>query len=251
MKTYLFDGSKNGLFTCIFESFYRKEKPCRVTNEACQTGLLDEIVKIETDNEKSERVYNCVKQCKTKYIVSDLKTAFKSGDKNRFDTIFFYLKTVIENKTADVSTAFSLSEVLAFNDLKSRIFYEMHRFKGFLRFMETKDGYFYACYEPDNDITELLVPHFKARLGSPFIIHDVKRNIIALCNGKEYRIVFGGETPVTVFLSENECDLQNLWKTYYKNVNIEERKNARLMQQYLPERYWKHLSEKQDIIEDF
>ena len=108
MKTYLFDGSKNGLFTCIFESFYRKEKPCRVTNEACQTGLLDEIVKIETDNEKSERVYNCVKQCKTKYIVSDLKTAFKSGDKNRFDTIFFYLKTVIENKTADVSTAFSL-----------------------------------------------------------------------------------------------------------------------------------------------
>ena len=117
--------------------------------------------------------------------------------------------------------------------------------------METKKGFYYACYEPDNDITELLVSHFTARLQSPFIIHDIKRNILALCDGKRYKILNGGDNGVTVFMSESEEIFLDLWQQYYKSINIEERKNLRQMRNYMPERYWKNLSEKREKTEDF
>lgn len=251
MTTYFFDGTKNGLLTCIFESFYEKRIPDDVTTECVQCGLLDEIVTIKTDNEKAERVYKCLKNCKTKYLVSDFNITFRSGEKKRFKVLFDYLNIAISNKNIDVSKAFALPEIQAFTDLKNRIYTETHRFKGFLRFMETEKGFYYACYEPDNDITELLVPHFTARLQSPFIIHDIKRNILALCDGKRYKILNGGNNGVTVFMSESEEIFLDLWQQYYKSINIEERKNLRQMRNYIPERYWKNLSEKQEKTEDF
>lgn len=251
MTTYFFDGTKNGLLTCIFESFYEKRIPDDVTTECVQCGLLDEIVTIKTDNEKAERVYKCLKNCKTKYLVSDFNLTFRSGEKKRFKVLFDYLNVAISNKNIDVSKAFALPEIQAFTDLKNRIYTETHRFKGFLRFMETEKGFYYACYEPDNDITELLVPHFTARLQSPFIIHDIKRNILALCDGKRYKILDGGDNGVTVFMSESEEIFLDLWQQYYKSINIEERKNLRQMRNYMPERYWKNLSEKHEKTEDF
>ena len=251
MTTYFFDGTKNGLLTCIFESFYEKRIPDDVTTECVQCGLLDEIVTIKTDNEKAERVYKCLKNCKTKYLVSDFNLTFRSGEKKRFKVLFDYLNVAISNKNIDVSKAFALPEIQAFTDLKNRIYTETHRFKGFLRFMETEKGFYYACYEPDNDITELLVSHFTARLQSPFIIHDIKRNILALCDGKRYKILNGGDNGVTVFMSESEEIFLDLWQQYYKSINIEERKNLRQMRNYMPERYWKNLSEKQEKTEDF
>lgn len=251
MTTYFFDGTKNGLLTCIFESFYEKRIPDDVTTECVQCGLLDEIVTIKTDNEKAERVYKCLKNCKTKYLVSDFNLTFRSGEKKRFKVLFDYLNVAISNKNIDVSKAFALPEIQAFTDLKNRIYTETHRFKGFLRFMETEKGFYYACYEPDNDITELLVPHFTARLQSPFIIHDIKRNILALCDGKRYKILNGGDNGVTVFMSESEEIFLDLWQQYYKSINIEARKNLRQMRNYMPERYWKNLSEKQEKTEDF
>lgn len=251
MTTYFFDGTKNGLLTCIFESFYDRRIPDDVTTECVQCGLLDEIVTIKTDNEKAERVYKCLKNCKTKHLVSDFNLTFRSGEKSRFKVLFDYLNVAISNKNIDVSKAFALPEIQAFTDLKNRIYTETHRFKGFLRFMETEKGFYYACYEPDNDITELLVPHFTARLQSPFIIHDIKRNILALCDGKRYKILNGGDNGVTVFMSESEEIFLDLWQQYYKSINIEERKNLRQMRNYMPERYWKNLSEKQEKTEDF
>ncbi len=251
MTTYFFDGTKNGLLTCIFESFYDRRIPDDVTTECVQCGLLDEIVTIKTDNEKAERVYKCLKNCKTKYLLSDFNLTFRSGEKKRFKVFFDYLNVAISNKNIDVSKAFALPEIQAFTDLKNRIYTETHRFKGFLRFMETEKGFYYACYEPDNDITELLVPHFTARLQSPFIIHDIKRNILALCDGKRYKILNGGDNGVTVFMSESEEIFLDLWQQYYKSINIEERKNLRQMRNYMPERYWKNLSEKQEKTEDF
>lgn len=251
MTTYFFDGTKNGLLTCIFESFYDRRIPDDVTTECVQCGLLDEIVTIKTDSEKAERVYKCLKNCKTKYLVSDFNLTFRSGEKKRFKVLFDYLNVAISNKNIDVSKAFALPEIQAFTDLKNRIYTETHRFKGFLRFMETEKGFYYACYEPDNDITELLIPHFTARLQSPFIIHDIKRNILALCDGKRYKILNGGDNGVTVFMSESEEIFLDLWQQYYKSINIEERKNLRQMRNYMPERYWKNLSEKQEKTEDF
>ena len=70
----------------------------------------------------------------------------------------------------------------------------------------------YAKYIPDNDITELIAPHFLRRLGNlPFIIHDGKRGKIAISNGKslEFRHT---DLPANFVPSENEKEFN--FKTY-------------------------------------
>ena len=77
----------------------------------------------------------------------------------------------------------------------------------------------------------------------PFIIHDVKRNILAMYDGKEYKTVNANQT-IYVQLSENEQAMQNLWQTYYSSITIKERKNIKLMNAFLPVRYRTHMVEK-------
>ena len=48
-------------------------------------------------------------------------------------------------------------------------------------------------------------------------------------------------------LEEGEDFYQKLWKLYYKQITIQERKNLRLHRQFLPRRFWKYLPEKQVI----
>ena len=250
MTAFLFDGTKIGLFTCIFESFYERRNPDVVTALPLQGALGDEVYEIKSDAEKAERVENCLQNLKTSDLKYNLSLAFKSGESIKYTVIFKYLKKAIDNKKVDISKNFADGDVLAFFDLVEKIRLEAHRLKGFLRFSETKDGYFYAHYEPDNDVTELIIPHFKSRFNFPFIIHDVKRNVVGLCDGKRYKVI-NYDSSVSIYLSNEEKEFEKLWKTYYNSVNIKERKNEKSMRSYMPVRYWKHALEKQENIEDF
>jgi len=46
-------------------------------------------------------------------------------------------------------------------------------------------------------------------------------------------------------VAREEQFFQDLWKEYFHNVSIEDRKNTKRQQQFLPKKYWKHLTEKQ------
>ena len=73
MTTYLFDGTENGLFTCIFESFYEKKNQDVVTDKSVKTGFLDETKTILTDEAKATRVLNCVKNAKQNTSITILQ----------------------------------------------------------------------------------------------------------------------------------------------------------------------------------
>ncbi|MBO4323648.1 MAG: TIGR03915 family putative DNA repair protein [Clostridia bacterium] len=250
MTAFIYDGTKIGLFTCVFDCFYERHNPDVISSSPLQVGLQDEIYEIKSDQNKAERVNNCLLKCKTKNLSYDLSLAFRSGEAIKSTIIFKYLKKVIDNKNIDVSKNYADADVLNFNDLIQRILFEAHRMKGFLRFSQTQDGYYYSHYEPDNDVTELLMPHFKDRFHFPFIIHDLKRNILGLCDGKKYKVL-NWNKKVEIYLSENEKDLEKLWKTYYKSVNIKERANEKVMLRFMPKRYWKHAIEKNEDTETF
>ncbi len=46
-------------------------------------------------------------------------------------------------------------------------------------------------------------------------------------------------------LDEGEDFYQKLWRSYFKHINIEERKNLKLQRQFMPKRFWRYLPEKQ------
>ena len=136
----------------------------------------------------------------------------------------------------------SFEAVRRADDCMRRVGIELHRMKGFLRFFETESGALYAAFSPDNDIVDLLVPHFRARLPRfPFVIHDVKRKKAAVWDTQN--VFLAPLDKAEVLIAADENDWQNLWRQYYESVNIPSRERLKQMRGYLPVRYMKFMPE--------
>lgn len=244
MLVYVYDGSFEGLLTSIYEAYYRRERPDKIMSEnLLELNIMESYVHIKTGTEKSDRVYNSALEKISPEAVENIFYVYLSEDKNAGTTIYNYMRLGFK---VGSSVDKYLSEEHVFNTLKisQRVSFETHRMEGLLRFKKLRGEIYYAQYEPDNNITMLLAPHFKDRLSDQnWIIHDTKRNIAAVYNKDEW--VITESLPENLpGLSEGEEYFQALWKEYYKRISIEERKNLRQQRGYMPVRYWKNLIEK-------
>ena len=160
--------------------------------------------------------------------------------------IYIAIKTAFK-KRKDISANLQDENIRKLNEIKRQVTFEVHRFTGLLRFQKLKNETYYAMYEPDNNITQLLTPHFTERLrDQKFIIHDKKRSIASLYNGSEWTI-----TDLEEFkpkLADNEKNFQSMFKTFYDSIFIESRKNHKLRYQFMPRRYFKYLIEVNDSV---
>lgn len=240
MKIFLTDGSSDSFFTAVFDAY--KERDCMITSaEEVQMSFDCELVRVVADDQKCERVQRGIAKY-DKNAIGDVLLALRSCDGLKEQIALDYVRKLMERKSP-VDKAYNLPEVIIFNELKNRVTTELHKMKGFLRFMESGDGIFYAPYSPDNDITELLMPHFADRFNAErFVIHDVKRKIAGIYDGNEWVMGYAGEAEI--YLSEYERAFSALWKKYYRAVNIKERPHEKQMRGYMPARYWKFLPEK-------
>lgn len=241
MNIYICDGSSESFFTAVFDGY--SDENCVITSECdLQISLDSNFISVEPDIEKVNRIINGI----LKYdrdALDDILLSLRSCDIKKEQIAFEYIKTICKMKTS-VKSAFNMHEVADFNDLLHKVTDEIHKIKGFLRFMESSSGAFYAPYSPDNDITDLLMPHFVARFNAQkFVIHDTKRKIAGLYNGSDW-IMCPLDQPEIV-ISDSEKSFESLWKKYYSSVNIESRPHEKQMRGYMPARYWKFLPEKQ------
>lgn len=242
MKIFITDGGSYGFFTAVFNAYGERE--CVITSdENVQMGFDSEVVRVETDYEKCGRVQRKIAEY-DRSATDDILMVLRSRDSLKEQIAFEYIKKLIEQKSP-IDKAYNLPEVIVFNELKHKVTNEIHKISGFLRFMECGSGAFYAPYSPDNDITDLLMPHFAARFKNErFVIHDVRRKIAGIYDGHNWVMSYAGEAEI--YLSEYEKVFQTLWKKYYKAVNIKERPHEKQMKGYMPVRYWKFLPEKND-----
>ncbi len=122
--------------------------------------------------------------------------------------------------------------------------------KGFLRFKELENKVLYAEIEPTNDVILLVSDHFKRRLCNEYwIIRDVKRGLLSIYNKKKYIVVLEENfTFNTLTLSEEEKDIESLWKVFYKTIGIDARRNDRCRRNFMPKKYWKYILEVEDEL---
>lgn len=241
MKVFACDGTPQCFFTAVFDAYGERE--AIISSASVQIPLGATVETVTADSEKSHRVQAGISKY-DRNAVDDILLVLRSCSPLKEQTAFAYIKEIMRNKTS-VKNAFNLPQVVEFNELLYKITGETHRFKGFIRFMECANGVLYAPYSPDNNITDLLMPHFAARLGSlKFVIHDVKRNIAGLYDGRECILSYVGEAEIT--LAESERTFETLWKKYYKSVTVNERPHEKQMKRSMPVRYWKFLPEKKN-----
>ncbi len=241
MNIYLTDGSSDCFYTAVFAAY--SDKNCTITSaKNLQLEIGAKAIPVQPDAEKCERVKKKIRSIDAQAL-SDISLLLRRGCAAKEDIALQYIRLLIkENKPVRDMLA-SPIVINAVTEIR-KVTLEVHRFTGFLRFMEGANGIFYAPFAPDNDILDLLVPHFIKRLSAqPFVIHDTSRNKAALYNTKDC-VIAQTDEKVSVLLSEYEKGFQQLWKEYYSSVNILQRPHEKQMRGYMPVRYWKFMPEK-------
>ncbi len=244
MNYYIYDGSFPGVLTAVYEAFYTKEKPDKIiTNENYQYGLFDNKIKIETDLDKSDRVYQAIKEKISLNSLRKIYNSYLSEEKNIAYLLYKYLKLGFKiGKRIDGYLNNDIVDQVS--KISSRVSKEKHLILGLLRFKKVQGGVFYAPFEPDYNIISLIAPHFSQRLSDQnWVIHDRKRKIAAIYNKDEW-LITEMDLPDKIFYTEEESFYQELWQGFYNSIAIKDRKNSRLQRQYMPKRYWKYLVEK-------
>lgn len=244
MITLIHDGTFEGLLTTIYEAFYSREKPDTICGvHEFTPNLLSTNINVITDLEKARKVSRAIRSKISSDAMRKINYAYLSELECAGMIIFNYLKLGFK-VGSKVDLYMNDDVVLAINKLEWKVKLESHRMLGFVRFKAIGD-FFYSAIEPDNNILSLISGHFAARLFCEcFILHDLRREIAFFYNRGE-----SGFAPL--LKCESECFLKDsrdhfyaeLWREFYETISIEGRRNPRQQRNYMPVRYWKHLTE--------
>lgn len=235
---YIFNGTKEGFLTTLAKSF--QDDDAVVSSKRVQLFIEGGQVCVETDFPLAKRIENRLLSF-DRDCMCDLDILLRNGEEDNEQVAYRYFKKLATVKVP-IGKRLADPDVFHAVEYMKKVRFEIHRFHGFIRFMETASGALYAPFSPDNDICDLLLPHFRARLPQfAFVLHDVKRQKAAVYDGKLSFVAPLAQADV--LLSADEVAWQTLWKDYYAAVNIPSRERFEQMRGYMPKRYWKFLTE--------
>jgi probable DNA metabolism protein len=252
MTQIIYDGTYEGWVTAVFEIYeYKLQDIVFAKNEASADLLFSTNHTVITDEIKVKRVLSGLQKRLSKNGFQGLYHAFLS-ETNKIEEIMFRYVQYVLSSTINVEDDFSNNDVLELRKAIRLTGKESHRMEAFVRFQLTKDQLYYAIVEPDCNVLPLIENHFKSRYADQrWLIYDAKRKYgiyYDLKNVSNVAIQFNTESNSSKFLAEigdeGEELFQDLWRNYFKSVNIESRKNTKLHLQHMPKRYWKNLTEK-------
>jgi probable DNA metabolism protein len=125
-------------------------------------------------------------------------------------------------------------------DTAYKVWLEVDRLRGLLRFNPDEQGQYIAGCSPDYFVLPALGEHFTLRFGdTPWSVIDEKRG---LCLRRPV-----GQPPAIYSLGQSAYpdfdEWEQLWRHYHRTINNESRNNPALQRRFMPKRYWKNLPE--------
>lgn len=238
---YRYDGTMDGMLTCIFESYARRESPSAILSPREAQYSLFETHTISTDRKKAERVVNGLRRTagseaadlvqlshltclpeKEKHALSFTRLAMKTGPRA--------CSMLADHRVNIMNRAVRFLQI------------EAHHLCGFIRFTES-DGTLVALITPRNNVLPLLDEHFSDRFPEErFIIYDRNRMTALMHLPGMSRIVPINEMKIPV-VSERELDIQRLWRRFHQTIAIEGRVNPKLQRNLMPLRFRPNMTE--------
>jgi len=249
---YVFDGTLEGLFTCVFDAFERKEMPLLILREENQT-LFAEYYRVITDKQRADRVLNGLKKKISKSAVNMLFICWLTELKEVDMYIFNYICKAFTSPSS-IELNFADNDVLELKKIFQKVRWEAEHLRQFLRFQKTSEQIYFAMVEPLYDVLLMTREFFQDRFADQqWIIYDIKRHFGLYYDLNKTEIVYFDDLKVNKstgkiskeLLSSDEFDFQKGWKEYLKSITIKERIKVKLQKQHMPVRFWKYLTEKQ------
>lgn len=266
-----YDGSWLGVFTLVFQVYAHRwdVKEIVKSSEKVQAQLFADITTVITDEQLANRVLKSLRESFGNELVQELYYVFLSelpeADLLLLKAVqFYFAKAKDPNYQKNIKGSnlrtqaggggvrhnYAEDTVLQVQQIGRSVSRERHRMKAFIRFEKMNDGLYVAFIAPDFNVLPLIIKHFRDRYTDQcWLIYDVKRNFGAYYNLQAVEEIVledgdQGQAVRAISWDAEEALYSDLWKRYFRAVNIKERKNMKLHIQEVPRRYWKYLTEK-------
>lgn len=258
----LYEPSFEGWLSAVFYIYANRlqdDEALQLTAQDCYVpSLIAEATSVATDEDKAERVLTKLNKLLGRSGMRNILWGFLSEKDNIGTTLFQVVKYAIDYPSRPIMEDLGNLNVLELVQTVKSVGREKHRMEAFVRFEHTTDDIYFARVEPDFNVLPLIGEHFRQRYQDQhWAIYDLTRNYgiyydksqstpkrpaaLQTITDLDDAVL---RNPASIH-SPDEQRYQRFWQGYFTNVNIKERKNPRLHKQYLPQRYWKYLSEKQ------
>lgn len=245
MAFYIYDGTFEGLLAVTAAAVEGGDEADGISRMTPSQGaLFHQVVSVETGDRSSAELFETVAQSLSAHARRDAFHAFLSGAPGIELLVYRYLRFG-RDAGKSVDRLLTHKHVLPIRKLAQKVRSEAHRMKGFVRFTQVREGFYYARLEPDHNVLPLIAPHFADRFSDQdWIIHDTRRGR-AIIHDSSLKQWITAELDLlgNPEFSVEEKFFQQLWKKYFARIAIEERLNPKLQRQNLPLKYRRFLVE--------
>ena len=238
---YVYDGSFDGFLCCLHAHYYRESAQGIRSKQPQEQFMLFQETWMDTDYTVSHRVFDGLRKKLGQEICEKAFQAFLSDRPGKEMMVLRYLEACLKYGP-QMDSYRTHPDILGVHETSLRVGREAHRFLGWLRFSEIQ-GVLYAVYEPEADLTCLIMPHFADRFRNErFVIHDLGRKKAGVyANGywEEQEL----KQDLRPYKSSEELHMEKAWQAYFDHIAIQERENRKLQRQFMPIKIWKNLTE--------
>jgi len=235
---YVYDLSFEGLLTCVFEAFSKKEMPFDITDNP---DTMFEVREIKTDTQKAARVKKGIYRDLGDDFTYVIRMCYISREQSIGIDILKLIRMGYDKGAAVIK---NLNDPLINKMVKlsRNVGMERIRFIEFSRFSEF-NGALVSVINPKYFVLPLIAGHFTDRFpNESFLIYDEVHNAALIYINRKSVIV-----PMEEFImpepDENEKRIRELWQMFYDTIEIKERRNHDLRRQHFPKRFWKNVTE--------
>jgi len=238
---YIFDGSLEGLYCCVFAAVYGGELPRSVLPEYDAQPSLWEQRFIPTQQDKADRVGESIAKKISPHAQELIETAFHSCAEDKYLKILRFMLLGYA-QGARIMDMLAHRDVAPLYEARRHLMNEKHKLLGFLRFADYGET-LGAVVTPKNFILPYLAEHFITRYrNESFLIYDKTHKFALVYSDRKAQLL---QVEHLDFPKESEQELryQALWKQFFRAVAVEGRENPRCQRNLCPKRYWENMLE--------
>lgn len=248
----LCEATPEGIFSAVYYAYEKKMNPNTTVVKLGNIEnyeLFAQYSYVETDYEKAGKVDKTLEKRFGNITYSYLWYALYSWHKERGDAVYHTIaRGLAKAYQGELINYLQDPYVMLVTKLRQNVWCEAHHFMGFVRFQELKHKMLYSEIHPQNDILPIIGEHFANRfLQENFIIKDTGRNLYLVHEANREIVFFKKEQEEFQvsegMISEEEEEIQNLFRIFHDTIAIKERRNLKLQSQLLPFRFREHMIE--------
>lgn len=245
---YLCEDTPDGIFTAVYDAWAAHIPDDRLSirqERYHEMQLFADYVYVQTDLEKAVKVARSVRAKIGQEAYDMIYKASLSYEKDKIDTIYRFLKLGFRYRSRVVEMHGN-DTVCRLYELGRNVGNEAHSFREFVRFHESEEGILISRIRPKNQVLPILAYHFSDRFPEEHfvILDEVHEMGLFHEKGWQWYLAPLEKTALDrIWAYRRISEYEELWKTFFRTIAIEERRNYKCQRNMCALRYRDYMVE--------